>query len=662
VTARTGATVGALLVLLTCACGAGGADHAQQPLHVLRSPFDPRQQTALAFGERSHWLQPWRAYQQTVPATTLTRAAGINFNLSPDQAEKAAALLEAAGVHRVRYEIGWCSVADDDPARLSDPETVGTVLRAFARHHLRPLILLNAHHGCPGPLRRWRARVVAPAARGARELRLDAGSAQQVVPGRSGLDAASRFKAAATLFTAVDGTTVTLSRPLDRSLAPGGYAATTLRYAPFGRVGTPAFERTLSGWLQYVGAVTHEARAVLGGDGFDVEVWNELTLGADFLDVNTYYDPPLEAVDPVATEREILARTIAYLRSPENGVSRVGIGDGFANERPWESGANVPPGLTAIDKHPYAGPTRFPQEAVFDRTRPVDALGRPDGWQDASGRWHDSFIPSYTAFFPEYYLTGIQTEHLVRDLSPIPTDVLGVPHGRDVRPPAGGAAPVLWLTEAGLDPAGVPAGALPRFKAKETLRYLTAWVGRGARAVYLFAAGDAKGPWGLLDMSRPGGGEALTALARLHDTVTDGARLVTRPASVTLAAVGQRGGAAQFAGDGTAAHPPLWDRDVLGFFPFQVSNTKVAVAVYVVSRNLIRSYRPSLPEGDPRRYDLPPQRMRLTIDGVRRLGDEIHATDPLTGRAVPVQVVSRRGNRAVVELGVTDSPRLLIFG
>ena len=29
------------------------------------------------------------------------------------------------------------------------------------------------------------------------------------------------------------------------------------------------------------------------------------------------------------------------------------------------------------------------------------------------------WIPRYNAYFPEYYLTGIQTETLIRDLSPL---------------------------------------------------------------------------------------------------------------------------------------------------------------------------------------------------------------------------------------------------
>ena len=119
-----------------------------------------------------------------------------------------------------------------------------------------------------------------------------------VVPGRSGLNAPDG-KAADVLFKAVkpDGT-ATLSKPLPSDLAPGSYPATTLRYEPFGPPRrsdgspNPAFERTLRGWLRYVGVVTREARKVLRSDNFDVEIWNELSFGSDFLYADRYYDPP----------------------------------------------------------------------------------------------------------------------------------------------------------------------------------------------------------------------------------------------------------------------------------------------------------------------------------------------------------------------------------
>src|SRR5581483_9534840 len=106
---------------------------------------------------------------------------------------------------------------------------------------------------------------------------------------------------------------------------------------------------------------------------------------------------------------------------------------------------------------------------------------------------------------------------------------------------------------------------------------------------------------------------------------------------------------AQFEGDGTPQHPTLYDRDVVGFFPFQLANRRAAIALYVMTRNLLTSYRPRLPRTAPKRYDLPPETFRLTIEGTARLRSRIRATDPLDGRTVPVKVVSRTANRIVVD-------------
>lgn len=58
--------------------------------------------------------------------------------------------------------------------------------------------------------------------------------------------------------------------------------------------------------------------------------------------------------------------------------------------------------------------------------------------------------------------------------------------------------------------------------------------------------------------------------------------------------------------------------------------------------------------------DLLQSRYRLTIGGLRRGARvKVSATDPLTGGPVAVRRLSARGGRLVVELALTDSPRLL---
>jgi hypothetical protein len=479
-----------------------------------------------------------------------------------------------------------------------------------------------------------------------------------VVPGRTGLDSTTAYKAAAYLFTRVDGDTVTLARPLARALPAGTYGASTLEYVPFTRPGDPSFQTTMAGWLQYVGLVTHAVKSILGNEEFDVEVWNELSFGSDFLDVNTYYSPALVPDALAQNEQQILQQTITYIRNPAHGVSQIGIGDGFANERPWESGANTPAGLTAIDKHPYPPRRVFPQQATFNGVRPVDALGRPEGTRDAEGNWHDAFVPHYTSFFPEYFLTGIQTETDIRDLSPITTGIYGTPHGRKTHAP-GASPPAVWLTEAGMDPAGIPSAVLPRFQAKGALRWVSAWINKGASAVYFYATSSPG--WGLVQPSAPQGGPVLQALGRLTAALSQGAGPITRPRSIGLKSVGGSDNLEQFSGDGTPSFPPLYDRDVIGFFPYEVANDRVVIPTYVMTRNLLQTYHPGLAASDPARYDMSPAWFRLTITGTAGLGGSVSAYDPLDGRTTAVKVVSRSRNQLVVDMALTDSPRLLIL-
>ena len=312
------------------------------------------------------------------------------------------------------------------------------------------------------------------------------------MPGRTGFNALDgSYKAADVLVTAVgpDGT-ATLSKPLPRDLAAGDHPGATLRFAPFAPPRradgspNPAFEETLAGWLQYVGAVTRRAREVLGGDAFDVEIWNELSFGSDFLDAGRYYDPvPDGAARARATSRA--RSSSARSRScatRANGVAGIGIGDGFASELPWPSGATEPAGVTAIDKHPYPPVRDYPEDLQHNTTA-VGPDGHPTAW-----------TPRMRAFFPEYWLTGLQTETLVRDLAPVTTFVYGTPHGRHTRP-AGGAPPQLWMTETGLDladerlpQAELTVAAKRHILTKGVLRALLAHVNKGVSALHLYAA------------------------------------------------------------------------------------------------------------------------------------------------------------------------------
>lgn len=607
-------------------------------------PVDPNQLTSVPFGTRSHWVAPWKAWLDTPPARRLLAAPGINFNVEPAEAGATAKLLAARGIRRARVEIGWNAMSYDDPSRLANAERARTILGALREAGIRPLVLLNANHQEPGPVRQERLLLRSPARVGARTVTLEAATATRVVPGLTGFDRIDSDRGPDVLITDVGANGVArLARPLPRPLAAGAYEGTTLRYGPFqrpqlpGGSPNPAFERTLEGWLRYAHAVVGFVHETLGGWDFDVEIWNELTFGADFLDSAAYYDPAPRGEGDVTST--ILARTVASLRDPGRGIGPIGISDGFASQTPFAAGSTSPPGLTALSKHPYVSIRRFPADAGRHPDQPsVNATGNP-------GR--TDFVPSYTAYFPEYWLTAIQTETLLRDLAPTATEFAGAVHGRTSAPP-GGHPPTMWLTEFNLVPPDLdatrpgPEGDRAReeltvARTKGVLRALVAHVNKGVQAIDFYAAMG--NDYGLVPAREP-----LDALGRMMGALS-GARAQVRPRPLQLVRVADVEGRREFDGDGTGTHPPLYDRDTFAAFPFQLSDRAWAVAVYVMTRDV--------------RRDLPAAPFRLTLEGVRSRTARASLYDPSSGRFVPTRVSSRSGRRIAVDVRATDSPRLL---
>jgi hypothetical protein len=611
----------------------------------------------------------------------LRDAIGINFNVPSKLAVPTARLLGDSGFTRARVEVGWGSLEYEDPSRIGEPDrrAMETELLALRENGIRPLIVLNANHARPCPVKRSTVELTEPGAIGATVIRVDPADLGKIAAGRTGVT--SEGVAARTLFTSTtpEGR-VTLSRPLTEALPAGPLEVETLRYEPFrpaklaDGMPNPAFEPTLEGWLDYVGVVTREAKSILGSEEFDVEIWNELSFGSRFLNINSYYEPDLEWTAN-GNSGAILTRTVEYLRDPAHGAPNVGIGNGFANQSPWASGTTSPPGLTAIDKHPYSGWLSFPREAQVDGTRPLNGLGEPSGWRDALGI-HEAFTPTYDAFFPEYFLSGIQTETLIHDLAPAPSTIEGVAHGRYTHPP-GSSPPAMWITEVNLSPTSGPtprqemsSADVSHTMAKDTLRYLVAYVNKGVRAIDLFAA-DA-GTLSLVSpaffaaaeadgASYPGdalGGQTTDAVRRLAASM-QGAEPISAPRSLSLRSLTDYEGHTQFAGDGTAQFPPLYNRDVFAFFPFQVDAHRFVIPVYVMTRNVVAIQNPGKGPTDPARLDLPAEPYLLKIGGVDGRRANVSASDPLSGRSVPVTVVSRGADEIGVRVSVTDSPRLL---
>jgi len=762
----------------------GGGGLPQDEGGVVTDPIDPRFLTKDPFGAISFWDQPWRAYLDTWPSSTLTNSLGINFNVPASQAEAVAQLLAESGFKLARHEIPWGALSYEDPTQFRDEARIAEILTALHNHGLRPLILLNANSGMPGPARAISLSTTAAAFPGAMTVRLDPASAAMVVPGKTGFEGLTWGSGPDVLITSVDEEGVaTLSRPLRSTLPAGPHPAMLLRYAPFENPKladgepNPVFAETMAGWLSYVAIVNAEASKILGAGNYDLEVWNELSFGSQFLNSEHYYQPAdsrtaeaeaeaqkaIEAQDlPGAPEdaeveqspearadaqamedteaqastaeggeegagevgqtaeaagaaspgpageeeaetgpandltkaiinnkvteavtHALLRETVAWVRNPANGIpSSVAVSDGFASQTPFPSGALAPVGMTALSKHLYNGAKQFPADYTERRLKPLNAFGVRD---TAEKTLRPLFVPEFQSVFPEYYLSALSTETLVRDIAPITTRIYGLPHGREVGP-SGGAPVQKWMTEYNLSPGrGVvmeadgttPAGISmtpadrAHFEAKALTRSLLADVDKGLSREYFFAA--AAGPLSLISKrfyeeleahpeAYPGaeaGGETMSAFRDLMSHV-QGPGPEGPARQLKLVSIAQEGNHAQFAGDGTAAHPTLYDRDVLAVLPFQASPKRFVIGVYVMTRDLMTLYEPGKPESDVTRFDLPPENFTIKLANLPAgAAPRVSAYDPLRHESTPARLVSQQGETAEFEIAATDYPRLL---
>jgi hypothetical protein len=619
----------------------------------LSAPYtDPAYLTKLAFGAHSHWTQPWRAYLETAPATRFLSALGVNLNLDQENPDVVLAMLAKNGVRCGRIEIGWGNVSWDDETKLGNAERLRGLLAACGKWGVRPLILLNAHQGAPCPVRFFDRAVTADAAAGATEVALD--DVQGLALGRSGLSNLTDYWAAEGLITKIDGKTVTLSKPLPKAIKAGTRVPmATLKYRPFSQPGSDDYKETVAAWQRYTATVAAFVTEALGtagvaDRGFDMEIWNELTFGSWFLYVNAYYKPELVKYDGNSIWGNLVRETAAYVDAHAADFAGVRMSDGFANTIPWPASSAEPARISAISKHPYHGRANYPADE-YQGTR-LNALGV-----------EDKYVPTYSAAFPEYFATALQTETLIRELAPIPNDVYGTRHDRDAR--AGNPCTV-WITEVGYAPN--EDGVKERkealaLKAKTTARYLAFMTNKGVDRLTFYAAAGGDLWLGLVQDNfleyakrnstypaddAPYTSPALRVMGRMAAKMREGLDpALTRTRALTLDALSDTHDHYQFAGDGTAEHPPLYDREVFAFLPFQANARRFVIAYYVMTRDVRKPFAP--------------ERFTVTVSGLKGKGARFAAYDPINGAAVPVKA-SVRGGKVELTLRAADYPYLLI--
>jgi hypothetical protein len=627
--------------------------------------INPAYFTKIYFGAYSHWLQPWRAYLETMPATTFLDGVGINFDTGPAKPDLMAQMLAKNGFRRARVEIGWSNITFEN--ETIDPRSAANLkaqLLALKKYNIRPLILLNAHHGVPGPSKFFDLTVTANARKG--DTKVELSDVTQLKIGYSGISYLTE-KAAEALITAINGKTVTLSQPLPKDISSGtSVKIATLKYRPFSDPKTKEYRETMDGWKKYVGVVSKFVAESLGttessNKGFDMEIWNELSFGSYFLYINSYYANKPYKYEEDSVWKNIVQETIAVAEANPKDFQGVQFTDGFANTVPWPASSRQPARVTGISKHPYPTKKNYPQDE--NKGTLINALMQ----EDKSG-----FKPKYSVLFPEYGATALQTETLIRDMAPIDNDIYDYKHGRNARVINGKVLPTpIWITEVNLAPAEYDAKISPvkalAIKAKTTARYLTFYLNKGAATVYLFAAAGGDTKLGIVQdnfikyaekaIAYPSDDKPYTSpsLAVTQHIVAKMSQEVDRNLdknpknirSLELVSISDTHNHYQYKGNDTPAHPNLYNRDVFAFLPYQVNSKRFVIPYYVMTRDVMK--------------DLPPEEYTIKIKGIKSDGVKITAYDPINDKSV---LVSSQGNSlkdtVSLKLTATDYPYLLI--
>jgi len=598
------------------------------------SPYTDPSQLDCPWPKHSHYKQPWRGYIETKSGWEFLKGVGINLQIPEQNEELAVKLLAESGFKNFRMEVGF-GESHWDEWKLNHEEKHRRRLALCKTHSVRPTLLINAHHGVPCPTKTTKRQLTSAAPAGARRVQLD--DVGDLVIGRSGFSQLSDNWAAEALITDINFETreVTLSKALPKPLPAGEIAITTLKVPPLHPVGTPEFDETVAGWIAHTLRVCRLAREA-GIDDFDLEIWNELTFGTHFLDINAYYDRltpkfPERQPDPLLPGGrcwELARRTVEAVHAE---YPRARCIWGFSNTTFHHTPIDkLPPGMDGQSYHPYGTGTRkFTGESA---RRDEASL--------------EGFVPRYELRMPEGFMhTFVQSESLMRLLNPL---------DRLTRKPPGVRRFHHFMTEHGVlaQECGVTdeAGAW-KLKALCAIRSFALWLNKGIDVLHYFNAYE-KDPrsFGLLPANLPtlapdtsfdqAATPPLRAVRNLTRAFAGSTYLErTKSLQIEITALGEE--RKVFEGEGT--HPPLWEREVLAALPFQINADKHLVVVYVMTRDATQP--------------LAPQLYRLRIAGAN--GSRVSAYDPHENKAVTIEARTGADGTIDVVLPVTSHPRLL---
>ncbi|MDR3633813.1 MAG: hypothetical protein P4L84_08250 [Isosphaeraceae bacterium] len=599
-----------------------------------RTPYVDPTQLEVPWPKHSFARVPWRGFLETKRGVDFVRGVGVNYNV-PGQCDLAVRLLAEAGFKTFRIETGWGGVQWDEKG-VNEMKRLRWLLGLCRTHEIRPTLLLNAHHGVPCPHRVLVKRLAADTPQGGRRVKL--ADVREVVAGRTGISNQSDYWGAEVLITKVDEGTgaCELSKPLPKALKQGQeLRLMTLKYLPLYPVGTREFDETADGWVRFALLVCAQAKAA-GIAGFDVEIWNELTFGTHFLDINDYYYEPDAA--PYKGDRlneggpswELAKRTVAAVKRQYPEVRCIW---GFSNTTFFHTPIEkLPPGTDGQSYHPYGTGTReFPRDEDY-RDRPDLNL--------------DGFTPEAEFRIPEGLAeTFIKTESLMRLLNP---------EARHKHPP-GVERFYHYMTEHGVLAAecgAKDAEAAWRLKTLCALRSFCLWLNKGVDVMHYFSGYDEQAlGMGLL----PPDVRKLPPDAKFDDVATPPLQAIRRLTRAFEGCVPLRAVQALQLDVTPVDAPrtvfegpvPLRHQDVFAFLPFQASATRHIVAVYVATYDATRP--------------MPEERYRLGIRGFAAVPRSARLLDPVTGRSTAVALRAQAQDAVEADVSVLDYPRLLVL-
>ena len=600
------------------------------------APYTDPSQLDCPWPKFSHYKQPWRGYMETRSGYDFLQGVGINLHLPDENEELAIRLLAETGFKTARIEIGW-GESNWDENGLNNERKFRRRLQLLAANRIRPTILLNAHHGAPCPMKVYKRRLLEDAPKGATKVKLDSFSEGMLE--RTGLSGLSQYWAAEALVVTYDEATheAMLSKPLPKDLKAGEIQLATLKYAPLAPVGTPEFEETTAGWLAHALRVCRLAKEC-GVPDFDVEIWNELTFGSRFLDINNYYDraAPKYPISPDPLQSpgrcwELARRTAAEVKAEFPNARIIW---GFSNTTFFHTPvAKLPPGVDGQSYHPYGTGTR-----KFEGNPPRRDQTPLEG-----------FTPRYEIRMPEGVAqTFIQTESIIRHLNPL---------DRLTRHPPANTRFFHYITEHGVlaHECGVSDEAAAwQLKAMCASRSFLLWLNKGIDVLHYFDAYE-KDPksFGILPAALPSLPPE-TRFAKVATPPMFTIRNITRafagsiplktiaPLQIEVTALDPPRNI--FEGD--ADHPPLTHAEVFTALPFQLDEKRHLVAFHVMTRDANKP--------------IAPERYRLKITGAK--GATVTATDPHDDRAVKVTIETTTPEFIEVTVPAVEHPRLLLIG